>query len=496
MNKPVQHHGKQAPDQPRKEVNGWPLHLIAMAILLLVPVQLAAEILFDQDYAQEVLEATFGGWHPSDLDPNFADGEVHIGDEFILPGTATITTVRWTGAYFGGNTAPAMDHFRVQIYPHDESSPPIHLGGIPLIDPDILDFNAGNDVNRTFIDTNPNGLFDVYDYSVTLNPGITLVGEQIFWLSVVNNTTDDPDDNWHWVRNRNFGQRVRTRIAFFDPPGWFVNGSGEVHFRLEGVFLPDDDNDGVLNDTDNCPLIKNFFQQDTDLDGVGDLCDECPFDETDGCDPGKSSGAEITPGNGGTIVSTDGVLSLEFEPGDLDTDETVLVTISTPPGGADLNLGSGPALGRLLGGYRIDPEGLVFASPVALRMVVDVSGLKPRQRDRLDLYLKDTVGKYDPVDDTVCDVAEDPPGTFTATCTAGITHLSEYAMAAPRDSDGDGVFDDWEGEKDNCPDIPNASQADFDGNGIGNACDPVTQFGDGFEDDPDEESVGSLTPDL
>jgi hypothetical protein len=464
------------------DIDGWPLRLIATAILLFAPIQLAAEVLFDQDYAQEVNEATYGGAHPSDLDPNFSDGVVHIGDEFILPGTATITTIRWTGLYFGGNTAPAVDHFRVQLYPHDESSPPIHLGGIPLINPDLLDFNAGNDVHRSFIGKVPNGLFDMYDYSVTLDPGITLVGEQIFWLSVVNNTTDDADDNWHWVRNRNFSDRVRTRIGFFDPPGWFVNGGGEVHFRLEGVFLPDDDNDGVLNDADNCPLVKNYFQQDTDLDGAGDLCDECPFDDTDSCEKGKSAAVEITAANGGTVESTDGVLSLEFEPGDLGGDETVIVTISAPPGDADLNLGSGPALGRLLGGYQIDPEGLEFASPVTLKMVVDVNSLKSRQRDLLDVYLKDPLGEYGPEGDAVCNVVEDPPATFTATCTAEITHLSEYAMAAPRDSDSDDVFDDWDGEKDNCPDTPNPTQADYDGNGIGNACDPVNLFGDGFED--------------
>jgi hypothetical protein len=30
---------------------------------------------------------------------------------------------------------------------------------------------------------------------------------------------------------------------------------------------------------------------------------------------------------------------------------------------------------------------------------------------------------------------------FTATCTAELAHFSEYALIAPLDSDGDGVFD-------------------------------------------------------
>jgi len=47
-----------------------------------------------------------------------------------------------------------------------------------------------------------------------------------------------------------------------------------------------------------------------------------------------------------------------------------------------------------------------------------------------------------------------------------------------RDGDGDGVFDDV----DNCPFISNPDQADFEGDGVGDACDSDTD-GDGLPDD-------------
>ena len=52
----------------------------------------------------------------------------------------------------------------------------------------------------------------------------------------------------------------------------------------------DADLDGVLNDSDNCPDIKNFDQADYDRDGVGDVCDEYCCDVIDGAGDADNGG--------------------------------------------------------------------------------------------------------------------------------------------------------------------------------------------------------------
>ena len=40
--------------------------------------------------------------------------------------------------------------------------------------------------------------------------------------------------------------------------------------------MGDADDDGILDDDDNCPAQWQFSQNDSDADGIGDWCDNCP----------------------------------------------------------------------------------------------------------------------------------------------------------------------------------------------------------------------------
>jgi len=51
--------------------------------------------------------------------------------------------------------------------------------------------------------------------------------------------------------------------------------AGAKVFRLASSPLEDYDEDGIVNNVDNCPLIPNNLQEDGDEDGAGDVCDNC-----------------------------------------------------------------------------------------------------------------------------------------------------------------------------------------------------------------------------
>lgn len=71
----------------------------------------------------------------------------------------------------------------------------------------------------------------------------------------------------------------------------------------------DDDNDGIVDTEDNCPLIANPEQTDADNDGIGDLCD------TDEDNDGVPNVDDVCPGTTpGSIVGLDGCPSFTLPP--------------------------------------------------------------------------------------------------------------------------------------------------------------------------------------
>jgi len=309
---------------------------------------------------------------------------------------------------------------------------------------------------------NAHELHSLADYSQAgpaLPPGhpfTNILGS--FWSSTTN--LESPTYAYRLGFSTNYAGKLQSALKDY------IWGADVIAVRGE----PDHDSDGVADSSDNCPSHANPLQDDADGDGDGDLCDPCPADATNGCLWGTGAGLEIEASTGGTLITPDAALTLDFDPGDLGADTTVSATGEIPDTQVDLVFGSLPGLGGPVATYEFEPDGLVFSSPITMILIFDVSDLNEMQRDNLGLFRRDGGGTYLVIPGSSCSVIEDPSGTFTATCTAPLTGFSNYGLVAPYDGDGDGVPDNFNGVEDNCPDTYNPDQTDSDGDGVGDAC--------------------------
>ena len=184
------------------------------------------------------------------------------------------------------------------------------------------------------------------------------------------------------------------------------------------------DGDGVLDAVDNCPGVYNPTQADTDSDGRGDACDNCPLvanaDQADADADGVGDACDVCAGyDDHADADGDGV-----------------------PDGCDKCPGHDD---------RID---------------ADADGV-PDACDNCPLVAN--AGQADADSDGLGDACDNCP---------------QVANAGQADQDGDGVGDAC----DNCPTVGNPDQADLDGDGIGDECDP-DRDNDGILDDGDGSGV-------
>ncbi len=181
------------------------------------------------------------------------------------------------------------------------------------------------------------------------------------------------------------------------------------------------------------------------------------------CDQSNVGSGLIGAIAGGCVLAPDGLVHICFDTGDLVTDAIVSITpVEITDRDVNLLVGPTPGRGVVVSLYDFEPDDLAFSSEqtATLTAVADVSEYNRNQLSRLDLYTQDG---FEPGDNFIplgadCCIVESPAGTFTARCTVQVEHFSRYGAAEPSDEDGDGVFDDFDGVVDNCPNDPNPDQ--------------------------------------
>lgn len=148
-------------------------------------------------------------------------------DHFSLqPNMNIITDVHWWGLYWEANT-PSTDSFTIRIYENAAFD-------IPQTTP-LYEF-SGIGGNRTATGDSI-GEFDVYAYSADITP-TALTPNTTYWISILNDTSEDRDDDWLWADSAVFSPAPWLYWRSTDGGSWTLD-IPTLAFNLTGPVIPE-----------------------------------------------------------------------------------------------------------------------------------------------------------------------------------------------------------------------------------------------------------------
>jgi hypothetical protein len=151
-----------------------------------------------------------------------------MADDFSLaPGQSEVTDAHWWGIYHDASTPSVPDAFTIRIF---EDS-----GGVPEASP-LVSLAIGSVSRSPTGDTIAES--DVYAYSAQFAP-ISLLANTTYWLSIVNDTSGDDDDNWYWAMSGSFIDDGHSALRSTDEDSWTENVYAEFAFQLTNDVIPE-----------------------------------------------------------------------------------------------------------------------------------------------------------------------------------------------------------------------------------------------------------------
>ncbi len=230
---------------------------------------------------------------------------------------------------------------------------------------------------------------------------------------------------------------------------------------------PDQDQDGICDDDDNCPTVYNPSQTNSDGDSHGDACDNCPNTDNEDQADGDSDTVGDVCDNCPTVANTSQTNSDSDSHGDacdncpnddnedqsdIDADNVGDVCDNCPnhvnPGQADTDS---------------DTVGDICDNCPTVYNPLQTNSDNDTHGDACDNCPNDDNEDQSDVDgDNIGDVCDNCPNDYNP---------------GQVDSDGDNIGNYC----DNCPYDYNPGQADSDGDGVGDDCEPNWTPGDGHK---------------